>query len=126
MATGTSLEPARAEASRRLIDACMAEPFFVAGTGRACTRIMEIAPGKIFTKTGAEGVFIAALPEQGIAMAVKCEDGTTRAAEAMITAMLAKYFEQDSEEQKALLAMSNRSMHNWNGIHVGDVRVVGL
>ena len=126
MATGTSLEPARAEASRRLIDACMAEPFFVAGTGRACTRIMEIAPGKIFTKTGAEGVFIAALPEQGIAMAVKCEDGTTRAAEAMITAMLAKYFEQDSEEQQALLAMSNRSMHNWNGIHVGDVRVVGL
>jgi L-asparaginase II len=126
MATGTALSPERAKASRRLIDACMAEPFFVAGTGRACTRIMEIAPGKIFTKTGAEGVFIAALPEQGIAMAVKCEDGATRAAEAIITALLAKYFEAGSAEQDALLAMANHSMYNWNGIHVGDVRVANL
>ena len=126
MATGQGLEQERAKASRRLIDACMAEPFFVAGTGRACTRIMEIAPGKIFTKTGAEGVFIAALPEQGIAMAVKCEDGATRAAEAIITALLAKYFEAGSAEQDALLAMANHSMYNWNGIHVGDVRVANL
>jgi L-asparaginase II len=123
MATGTGLEPLRAKASRRLIDACMAEPFYVAGTGRTCTRIMELAPGRIFTKTGAEGVFIAAIPEQGIAMAVKCEDGTTRAAEAMITAVLARYFEKDSALQTALLGMANRSMRNWNGIHVGDIRV---
>jgi L-asparaginase II len=124
MATGRGLEAGRAQASRRLFDACMAEPFYVAGTGRTCTRLMQIAPGRIFAKTGAEGVFVAALPEKGIAMAVKCEDGTTRAAEAMIAAMLAKYF--DGAENEALLAMANRQMRNWNGIHVGDIRVVGL
>lgn len=123
MATGQGLEAVRAKASRRLIDACMAQPFYVAGTGRACTRLMEIAPGKIFAKTGAEGVFVAALPQQGIAMAVKCEDGATRAAEAMIAALLARYFDDDSAEQQTLLRMANRSMKNWNGIHVGDVRV---
>ena len=123
MATGQGLEAVRAKASRRLIDACMAQPFYVAGTGRACTRLMEIAPGQIFAKTGAEGVFVAALPQQGIAMAVKCEDGATRAAEAMIAALLARYFENDSTEQQTLLGMANRSMKNWNGIHVGDVRV---
>jgi L-asparaginase II len=123
MATGQGLEAARAKASRRLIDACMAQPFYVAGTGRACTRLMEIAPGQIFAKTGAEGVFVAALPQQGIAMAVKCEDGATRAAEAMIAALLARYFEEGSTEQQTLLGMANRSMKNWNGIHVGDVRV---
>ncbi|NTE85670.1 asparaginase [Agrobacterium rubi] len=123
MATGQGLDTARAKASRRLIDACMAEPFYVAGTGRTCTRLMELAPGHIFAKTGAEGVFVAALPQQGIAMAVKCEDGTTRAAEAMIAALLARYFENDSHEQQALLNMTNRPMKNWNGIHVGDIRV---
>ncbi len=84
MATGNGLEPLRAKASRRLIEACMAEPFYVAGTGRACTVLMQIAPGRIFCKTGAEGVFCAAIPEQGIAIALKCDDGTTRAAEAMV------------------------------------------
>lgn len=104
----------------------MAEPFYVAGTGRACTKLMQIAPGRIFAKTGAEGVFVAALPEKGIAMAVKCEDGTTRAAEAMVSALLARYFDEGSAEQQALTGMSIRQMRNWNGIHVGDVRVVGL
>lgn len=123
MATGNTLSAERAKASRRLMDACMAEPFYVAGTNRACTRLMEVAPGKIFAKTGAEGVFVAALPDQGIAMAVKCEDGTTRAAEAMIFALIARYFEKGGEVHAKLMAMANKPMKNWNGIHVGDVRV---
>ncbi len=123
MLTGEGLSASRAKASRRLIDACMAEPFYVAGTGRACTKLMELAPGRIFAKTGAEGVFVAALPEQGLAMAVKCEDGTTRAAEAMIYALIARYFEKGGEIETKLMAMANRQMKNWNGIHVGDVRV---
>lgn len=101
----------------------MAEPFYVAGTGRTCTKLMEISPGKIFAKTGAEGVFVGILPEKGLAIAVKCEDGTTRAAEAMIASLLARYFESDSAERAALDAMANRSLKNWNGIHVGDIRV---
>ena len=123
MATGTALAPERAKAARRLIDACMAEPFFVAGTKRACTRLMKTAPGRIFAKTGAEGVFCAAIPEKGIAIALKCEDGTTRAAESMVAATLARFFADEPDLHAALLAQANRSMSNWNGIHVGDVRV---
>lgn len=123
MATGTGLEPLRAKASRRLIEACMAEPFYVAGSGRACTELMQIAPGRIFCKTGAEGVFCAAIPEKGIAITLKCEDGTTRAAEAMVAATLARFFETESEVHAALIAHTTKPMRNWNGIHVGDVRV---
>jgi L-asparaginase II len=123
MATGTGLAPERAKASRRLIEACMAEPFYVAGTKRACTRLMETAPGRIFAKTGAEGVFCAAIPEQGIAIALKCEDGTTRAAESMVAATLARFFKDEPAIHAALMAQANRSMSNWNGIHVGDIRV---
>ncbi|MEZ2132566.1 MULTISPECIES: asparaginase [unclassified Sinorhizobium] len=123
MTTGVGLEPARASASRRLIDACMAEPFFVAGTGRSCTALMRVAPGRIFSKTGAEGVFCAAVPEKGIAIALKCEDGTTRAAEAMVAATLARFFRDEPEIHFGLMAMANKALHNWNGIHVGDIRV---
>ncbi|KQZ63213.1 asparaginase [Rhizobium sp. Root149] len=122
MLTGTGISKTRADASRRLMEACMAEPFYVAGTGRACTKLMQIAPGKIFAKTGAEGVFVAALPDHGVAMAVKCEDGTTRAAESMIFALVARYFEAGSPEREALMALANRTMKNWNGITVGEIR----
>ncbi|MBB2719939.1 UNVERIFIED_ORG: L-asparaginase II [Rhizobium etli] len=123
MATGNGLEPLRAKASRRLIEACMAEPFYVAGSGRACTKLMQIAPGRIFVKTGAEGVFCAAIPEKGIAIALKCEDGATRAAEAMLAATLARFFETEETVHAGLTAFAATSMRNWNGIHVGDISV---
>ncbi|RDJ14889.1 asparaginase [Rhizobium grahamii] len=122
MATGNGLEPLRAKAARRLFDACMAEPFYVAGTGRACTALMEAAPGRIFAKTGAEGVFCAAIPEQGIAIAVKCDDGHSRASETMVAAALSRFFGKDDPIRGKLAAMATVQMHNWNGIHVGDIR----
>lgn len=126
LGTGQGLAPIRAAAARRLIEACMAEPFYVAGTKRFCTRLMQVAPGKIFAKTGAEGVFCAVLPEKGLSFAVKAEDGATRAAEAMIAALLARHFERDSAEQAALLRLSSYGMRNWNGIEVGQVRVTDV
>lgn len=122
MATGTGLAPARARASKRLIDACMAEPFYVAGSRRSCTHLMQIAPGRIFAKIGAEGVFCAAIPEKGIAIALKCEDGASRAADAMVAATLARFFEDTPEIKASLMTRANHAMRNWNGIHVGDIR----
>ncbi len=121
MLTGRGLQPVRAQASRRIIAACMAEPFYVAGTRRFCTRLMEVAPGRIFAKTGAEGVYCALLPEQGISIAVKCEDGASRAAESMVAATLARFFPADSEARLALLALANHTMRNWNRMVVGEV-----
>jgi L-asparaginase II len=123
---GQGLAPIRAAAARRLIAACMAEPFYVAGTKRFCTRLMQVAPGKIFAKTGAEGVFCAVLPDKGLSFAVKAEDGATRAAEAMIAALLARHFDPDSEEKAALMHLANYGMRNWNGIEVGTVRVTDV
>lgn len=126
LATGKGLEPIRAAAARRLINACMAEPFYVAGTKRFCTKLMEVAPGKIFAKTGAEGVFCALLPDKGLSFAVKAEDGATRAAEAMIAALLARHFDEGSAEKGALLGLSRHGMTNWNGLHVGTIRVTDV
>jgi L-asparaginase II len=123
MTTGEGISALRAKASRRIMDACMTEPFYVAGTKRTCTRLMQAAPGRIFAKTGAEGVFCAAIPELGIAMAIKCEDGATRAADTMVAGVLARFFKDNDEIHERLFGIANHTMRNWNGIEVGTVRL---
>jgi L-asparaginase II len=125
MASGVGLGAERAKAAQRLISACMAEPFYVAGTRRACTELMQMAPGRIFAKTGAEGVFCAALPEKGYGIALKCEDGSTRGAEAMIGAVLAKLFADDQDLAGKLRARTQKQLKNWNRIEVGVIRPAG-
>lgn len=40
----------------------------------------------------------------------------------MVAATLARFFTEEPTVHTALMAMANRSMSNWNGIHVGDIR----
>lgn len=125
MVTGKGLPPRRAAAAKRLMTACMAEPFYVAGSGRACTKLMEAAPGRIFVKTGAEGVFCAAVPEKGLGIAVKCDDGAGRAAEAVVSQLLAGLFSDEADLAGKIATVGNHEMKNWNGIEVGSVRPAG-
>ena len=97
-------------------------PWTIEGPGRPDTVAIERLG--VFAKTGAEGVFGAALPEHGLGIALKCEDGATRAAEAMIAAVLMRYFADDAEVTAALEAMANRTLINWNGTEVGAVKAV--
>ncbi|WP_269932196.1 asparaginase [Aminobacter sp. HY435] len=122
MTTGKGMSPERARAARRLLGACMAEPFMIAGTGRADTELMQAAPGRIFVKIGAEGVFCAAVPELGVGIALKSDDGAGRAAEAMIAAILAKLLASDHALAETLARASSPVLKNWNGIEVASLR----
>ena len=64
-------ETTRGRAMSRLVNAMTAHPELVAGEGRACTEMMRAMDGKVAIKTGAEGVFAAILPEQGLSVALK-------------------------------------------------------
>jgi L-asparaginase II len=89
IADPSGLPPARAEAARRLYAAVRANPLYVAGTGRACTALIEAAGGAATVKTGAEGGFVAVLGELGLGVALKIDDGAGRASETAIAAILA-------------------------------------
>lgn len=80
--------PPRAAAMARLHRAMAAYPVLVAGEGRACTDLMTTMEGRVAVKTGAEAVFIAIVPEKQIGIALKIEDGATRASEAVIAQLL--------------------------------------
>jgi L-asparaginase II len=122
MATGVGLSPQRARAADRLLVACMAEPFLVAGTESTDTRLMRLAPGRIFVKVGAEGVYCAALKELGLGIALKCDDGTIRGAEVMIAALLARLLSADEELSATLSTEANPVLKNRRGLAVGGLR----
>ncbi len=104
-------------AGRRLLDAMIANPFYVAGTERACTRIMNDARHATAVKTGAEGVFCASMGDDRLGVAVKARDGNSRASEAAIEFILDRHGTYD--------APSSRPLRNHAGTEVGEIRVVG-
>lgn len=118
IATGRGLAPARADAAQRLLAAMAAHPFLVAGTGRFDTQAMTGLGGWVITKTGAEGVFCAAIPELGLGLAVKADDGAGRAAEAMIAALIARFAATPE-------GFGRVALRNWRGTEVGEVRAAG-
>jgi L-asparaginase II len=70
----------------RVAVAMRAHPWLVGGTGRDVTALMESVDG-VIAKDGAEGVYVAALPDGGVA-AVKIEDGAARARGPVLAAAL--------------------------------------
>jgi len=121
--TGHGLPAERARAAARLRHACTSAPWFVAGTGRFCTDVMQLLGERVFVKTGAEGVYCAALPQQGVGIAVKCDDGASRAAQAIMAAVIARYLPLAASERAALQRFAEPSLRNWNGFDVGQIRV---
>ena len=47
-------------------------------------------------------MFCGALPEQGLGIALKCDDGAARAAEVAMAAMIARFLPMSDEERRAL------------------------
>jgi len=120
--SGLGMLPVRAAAASRLRQACANRPWHVAGTGRFCTIAMERLGERVFVKTGAEGMFCAALPEQGLGLAVKCDDGAGRAAEVAMAALIARFAALDDADRSHLDRFVRPSLRNWNGIVVGELR----
>lgn len=123
LATPRALASERAEAAARLFAAVAAEPFMVAGTNRLCTDLMRAVP-RAFVKTGAEGVFCGCVPHAGIGIALKVDDGATRASERVMAALLSRLDAFTPEERDLLAGFSDVPVKNWRGVHTGDVRVV--
>ncbi|HRW16227.1 asparaginase [Amaricoccus sp.] len=90
MADPRALGRAREAAARRLVAAMLAHPLLVAGEGRACSELMAAAGGRAAVKFGAEAAYVAVLPERGLGVAIKIEDGARRADECAIAALLVR------------------------------------
>ncbi len=112
----------RQAAAARIRKAMAAEPFMVAGSGRFCTRIMEQTGERALIKTGAEGVYCAALPELGLGIALKVDDGAARAAEVALGQLLCQLGVFSEVDIKTLGEVLTPSILNRAGLRVGELR----
>jgi L-asparaginase II len=125
VATGQGLAADHAEAARRLRGAVARAPQMVAGSGRFDSRVMERLGERVFCKVGAEGMYCAALPERGLGVAVKIDDGNNaRACEVVMAALIEALVRLDDDEAGFLRSLSDLRLVNWNAIEVGRLRAV--
>ncbi len=122
MARPAGLPKTRIAAIARIRKAMSAEPFMVAGSGRPCTRIMEKFGDQVQLKMGAEGVFIAMLPNKGLGIALKMADGANRAAEIAMLALLRRAGVLDQDSESALAKAGAGVVLNVAGKPVGSIR----
>jgi L-asparaginase II len=116
LGNGERLPPERAQAAQRLVSACFASPVLVAGDGRLDTVVMAALAPEIFMKGGAEGVHCAALPELGLGIALKIDDGAKRAVERALSEVLVALVPR---ARHVLAAQLDGELLNWRGISVG-------
>jgi L-asparaginase II len=114
------LPAARAQACARLQAAMRAHPYLIAGTDRACTEIMAVAP-QVLVKAGAEGVYAAYLPERRLGLVLKVADGAGRAAPVALLALLQALDALDAKASAALAHRMRPELRNHAGVVVGRV-----
>ncbi len=109
----------RQEAARRLVQACFDKPALVAGEGRFDTIALRGLAPAVFCKGGAEGVHCAALPELGLGIALKIDDGAKRGAEAAMAHLFAALV---PGADTALADFLDGDVRNWKGQRAGGIK----
>ena len=122
MADPSSLPAERREAVGCILQAITAEPFMIAGSGRFCSAVIARTAGRVIAKTGAEGVYMAALPGQGLGIALKIHDGAPRASNVALGAILRHLGALGDTDWDALGEYVQPTLRNRAGTVVGEIR----
>ena len=76
--------------AKRIFNSCVKFPEIAGGSKSINSIITKLSKGKVFVKNGAEGIFVAIIPEQKSALVIKITDGAARAAEVAIAGLLSE------------------------------------
>ncbi|MFZ9037929.1 MAG: asparaginase [Gammaproteobacteria bacterium] len=120
LATPDDLAAERAAAVDRIATSIAENPFMVAGSGRLCTEIMELTGRRVLVKSGAAGVYTAALRDKSLGIALKIDDGTGEAAEVALLAVLKHLDALHPDELETLAERCRRPITNTRGLVTGQ------
>ena len=76
--------------AKRIFNSCVKFPEIAGGSQSINSILTKLSNKKVFFKNGAEGVFVAIIPEQKSALAVKIVDGASRAAEVAVAGLISE------------------------------------
>jgi L-asparaginase II len=99
-------------------------PEMVAGKGRFDTEMMKRFGDRLISKMGAEGVYCAGLPGKGIGIALKIEDGASRAIGPVILEALVQMGIVKKEEAEQVKDFWRPAILNHRNDKVGEIRPI--
>jgi L-asparaginase II len=105
-----------------VVGAMTAYPEMVAGEGRLCTDLMRQTSGRVFAKIGAEGIYCVGIPGAELGIALKVEDGASRAVGPGVLAALRQLDLVSEEDLGALERHAYPEVRNTLGEVVGQIR----
>lgn len=113
------------EIPSRIVNAMLRHPFLVGGTDRFDSVLMEETGGRILSKVGAEGVHSAVVPERGLGISLKVEDGNSRAQYPALLRLLQELDELPETLPPRLVEFLRKPVRNSRGEVVGVISVGG-
>jgi L-asparaginase II len=111
------------EIPSRIAQAMAANPFLVGGTDRIDSIIIEETEGRVLTKVGAEGVHSAVILGSGIGLALKVEDGNSRAQAPALVRLLQELDALPYPLPPRLEEILSRPVRNTRGEIVGETKM---
>ena len=115
---------AREIALSRVAGAMTGNPFYVAGSGRLDTLLMEATSGRLVAKLGAEGVYCVGIIGEGVGIALKIEDGSSRAIDVVITELLNRLGLISEKEYESIREKCKTQLRNHRMDVIGEIRAV--
>lgn len=117
------LEPVKAASSLIISEAMRTHPELISGTGRLEVTLAEATDHRLVAKGGAEAVFCLGIPDRGLGLAVKVDDGNSRVIPTLVASTLEQMGILNLAERRALEPLLNPEIRNHAGTLVGNIRV---
>ncbi len=118
---GRGLADDHAAAGQLVAEAMRTHPELVSGEGRLEARLAEATGSRVMSKGGAEGVYCGALPERGWGVAIKVDDGGTRARRSLVAAVLSLLPVLAEDARMRLAALAVESVAHYAGRPIGEM-----
>ena len=117
-----SLSNHRGRAAERIYACIISHPAYVRGTRGFDTAVIMAGRGRFATKTGAEGVHIAIVPNRQIGITLKVEDGASCASGVALCALIDHLDCLDDQVREKIVRFMDVPLLNSNGDSVGRLR----
>jgi L-asparaginase II len=112
----------RGDAVRKLIRAIREEPVMLEGTTGFSSALAAATDARVIGKVGGEGLFCIAVPEEGIGLALKVEDGNRRATSPAAVELLRTMKLISGKELECLSDHHSPVLYNHQGTEIGKLK----
>jgi len=118
----SSVPKETAKAYSTITRAMLEYPEMVSGEERFDYEPMKMLPGKLISKAGAEGLQCVGLVDSRLGVALKIEDGATRAVRPATLELLRQMEVLGEEELQKLERFYSPKIENWSGHQIGHIK----